>query len=80
MSNISYVRTEMLPEQVPPNSAPGPIKWMLENLFNGVINSILTIASIFFLWYVLAGILPWIWNGSWTAGSLKECRQLIAAA
>lgn len=80
MSNISYVRTEMLPEQVPPNSAPGPIKWMLENLFNGVINSILTIASIFFLWYVLAGILPWIWNGSWTAGSLKECRELIAAA
>jgi len=54
MSDIGYVRTEMLPEQVPP--------------------------SLYFLWSVLSGVLPWIWNGSWTAGSLKECREVIAAA
>ena len=80
MSNIGYVRTEMLPEQSPPNAASGPIKWVRENLFNGVFNSILTLLSLYFLWYVLAGVLPWIWNGSWTAGSLKECREIIAAA
>jgi general L-amino acid transport system permease protein len=80
MSNLGYVRTEMLPEQVPPNSAPGPIKWAQENLFSSVLNSILTIASIAFLYYILSSILPWIWNGSWTASSLKECREIIAAA
>lgn len=80
MSDIGYVRTDMLPEQVPPSSATGPIKWVRENLFNGVFNSILTLLSLYFLWYVLSGVLPWIWNGSWTASSLKECREIIAAA
>ncbi len=80
MSDIGYVRTEMLPEQAPPNATSGPIKWMQDNLFNGVLNSILTVLSIVFLYYVLSIVLPWIWNGSWTAGSLKECREVIAAA
>jgi len=80
MSNIGYVRTKMLPEQAAPDGSTGPIKWARENLFSGWINSILTILSILFLWYVLKGILPWIWNGSWTAGSLKECREIISAA
>ena len=80
MSDIGYVRTEMLPEQMPPNATSGPIKWMQDNLFNGVLNSILTLLSLYFLWYVLSGVLPWIWNGSWTASSLKECREIIAAA
>ena len=80
MSDIGYVRTDMLPEQVPPSTAAGPIKWVRENLFNGVFNSILTLLSLYFLWYVLSGVLPWIWNGSWTASSLKECREIIAAA
>ena len=79
MSDIGYVRTDMLPEQAPPSTASGPIKWMRENLFNGVVNSALTLLSLYFLWYVLSGVLPWIWNGSWTAGSLKECREIIAA-
>ena len=80
MSNIGYVRTKMLPEQVPPGSAVGPIKWIRENLFSSVLNTILTVLSVFFLYYVLAIVLPWVWNGSWTAGSLKECREVIAAA
>ncbi|MEJ6708922.1 MAG: ABC transporter permease subunit [Amylibacter sp.] len=78
MSDVSYVRTEMLPEQLPPNSAPGPVKWMQENLFSGVLNSILTILSVVFLWYVLSGILPWVWNGVWKTGSLAECREAFA--
>ena len=68
MSNIGYVRTKMLPEQVPPSSAMGPIKWIRENLFSSVLNTILTVLSVFFLYYVLAIVLPWVWYGSWTAG------------
>ena len=72
MSNIGYVRTKMLPEQVPPGSAVGPIKWIRENLFSSVLNTILTVLSVFFLYYVLAIVLPWVWNGSWTAGDRKS--------
>ena len=80
MIDVGYVRSDMLPEQAPPSSTVGPIKWIRENLFNGVVNSILTLLSLYFMWYVLSGLLPWIWYGSWTASSLKDCREVIAAA
>ncbi len=72
----SFVRTEMLPEQAPPTSQQGVVKWMRENLFSSVTNSILTILSIFVIYYVLSGILPWVVNGIWDAGSLSECREI----
>jgi len=80
MIDVGYVRSNMLPEQAPPSSTVGPIKWVRENLFNGVVNSILTLLSLYFMWYVLSGLLPWMWYGSWTASSLKDCREVIAAA
>ena len=80
MIDVGYVSSNMLPEQAPPSSTVGPIKWIRENLFNGVVNSILTLLSLYFIWYVLSGLLPWIWYGSWTASSLKDCREVIAAA
>ena len=80
MIDVGYVRSDMLPEQAPPSSTVGPIKWIRENLFNGAVNSILTLLSLYFMWYVLSGLLPWIWYGSWTASSLKDCREVIAAA
>lgn len=80
MIDVGYVRSDMLPEQAPPSSTVGPIKWIRENLFNGAVNSILTLLSLYFMWYVLSGLLPWVWYGSWTASSLKDCREVIAAA
>lgn len=76
---VAFVRDTMLPEKSPPSTAAGPIKWVMENLFSSVLNTILTLLSIYFLWTVLAGVLPWVWYGSWTAGSLRECREVIAA-
>ena len=40
MSDLAFVRTDMLPEQAPPASEVGVIGWMRENLFSGVFNSI----------------------------------------
>lgn len=79
MSNESYVRTEMLPEKAPPNTQTGAIKWARENLFSSVTNSILTLLAIYFLYSILSGILPWIFQSSWNANSLKECREVIAS-
>jgi general L-amino acid transport system permease protein len=80
MADLSYVRTEMLPEKAPPATSVGLIGWMRENLFSGWLNSVLTLASLVLVYSVLASILPWIFQSSWTANSLSECREAIGTA
>ena len=77
--DISYVRTIMLEEQAPPASQAGIIKWARENLFSSIPNSILTIAALWAIYFVLSHTMPWIVNSSWTANSLRECRETISA-
>lgn len=77
MADKSFVRTEMLGEQPPPSSQTGIVKWMMENLFSSIPNAIMTILSLWAIYYVLSGILPWVFHSSWSAGSLKECRAII---
>ena len=78
MTDLSYVRTEMLPEQTPPITEKGLIKWARENLFSNIPNTILTLLAIYFIYTLLAGILPWVFQSSWTATSLNACRESIA--
>jgi general L-amino acid transport system permease protein len=78
--NVSFVRSDMLPEQAPPVSQSGIIKWARENLFSSVLNAVMTIVSIFIIYYILSGVLPWIFGGIWNAGSLSECREIHAAS
>ncbi len=77
MSDMSYVRSDMLPERDPPASSVGVIGWARANLFNGVVNSILTILSIILIAFVLLAILPWIFSPTWNATSLKDCREIL---
>jgi len=79
MSDMHFVRSEMLPERAPPASTVGAIGWMRENLFNGAVNSVLTIASIVAIIYALAQFLPWVFVPTWNATSLKECREILTA-
>ncbi len=78
MSDIGYVRTEMLPEREPPASEVGVIGWMRHNLFDGWFNSVLTLLALFFVFDVLAGFIPWALSPTWNAGSLAECREILA--
>lgn len=80
MSDIAFVRTEMLPEQEPPASEVGVIGWMRHNLFSNWINSILTLLSIGAIYYILAAALPWILSPTWNGTSLANCREILAAA
>ena len=77
MSDLSFVRTEILPEREPPITERGIIKWGRENLFDGWFNSILTVVSLYVIWMVLRDIVPWFFNGVWVAGSLAECREIL---
>ncbi len=78
--DVSYVRTQMLPEQSPPLSSTGVIGWMRENLFDGWLNSVLTVISVAFIVWVLGAAVPWLWSPTWNAADLPECWELIEAA
>ena len=74
---LGYVRTEMLPEQAPPLTQTGAIKWVRENLFLGWANTLLTLVSLYVIYWLLAHITPWFANTVWSAGSLRECREIL---
>ena len=78
MSDLSYVRTEMLPEKAPPATAVGVIGWMRNNLFSGWVNSALTIVALLFIYMILATIIPWMISPTWRAASLSECREILS--
>ena len=72
----SYVRTEMLSEQSPPITAAGPVKWIRENLASSIPNALMTIISVYVVYFVLSHTLGWMVGGIWDAGSLSECREI----
>ena len=72
----SFVRQEMLPESAPPLGQAGVLRWLRANLFSSVANGLLTLLSIYLIWFVLSAIMPWTLNGIWDAGSLSECREI----
>jgi general L-amino acid transport system permease protein len=80
MKDISYIRTEMLPQQAPPLGERGIVKWARENLFSGPVNSIATLIALYVAYLGISAILPWLLNGVWNAGSLAECREIITAS
>jgi general L-amino acid transport system permease protein len=73
---VSFVRRQMQDPLPPPISEAGAIKWLRENLFSSWLNAILTVVSIFVVWWVLSHVLPWMLAGVWDAGSLTECRAI----
>lgn len=75
----SYVRTTMLPEQEPPVTERGVIKWVRENLFSSWLNILLTVLSLYVIYWALNLFLPWAFGGVWNAGSLSECREVLFA-
>lgn len=74
---VSYVRDTMLPQQAPPVTERGALKWVRENLFSGWLNILLTVVSLYVVYLVLSLILPWAFGGVWNAGSLTECREVL---
>ncbi len=76
-SNVAFVRHDTLPERLPPLGERGIIKWLRENLFSSVANGILTLLSLWAIYVLLAGSLPWLMNGIWQADSIRHCREIL---
>ena len=79
MAETSFVRTEMLQEMDPPPTSVGVIGWLRANLFSNWWNSALTVVASIFVIYILAGLIPWVFQSVWVADSLNECREIMTA-
>jgi general L-amino acid transport system permease protein len=78
---IAYVASGQIPPSAPPVSMTGPIGWIRENLFDGPINSLLTLVSIVVIVLLVPPIFDWAFlKGVWNASSLTQCREIIIAA
>ena len=77
VQNVAYVRTETVPPSPPPFTTSGPVKWAKDNLFSTPAYTVLTIAALYVIYLILAGTLPWIFNGVWNTSSLAECREVL---
>jgi general L-amino acid transport system permease protein len=78
--SIAFVASGQIPPSAPPANLTGPIGWVKQNLFDGILNSILTLASIAVIVMVIPPLIDWAFlKGVWNAGSLGECREIIAS-
>ncbi len=76
--SIPFVRETTIPQAAPPAAERGVYKWGRENLFATPGNALLTLLAIYVIYLVLSATLPWLLNGVWNAGSLSECREILA--
>ncbi|QBF30144.1 amino acid ABC transporter permease [Thalassococcus sp. S3] len=77
---VSFVRETQLPPAPPPTAQTGVVKWMRENLFNGIWGTLLTLISLYAIYSILAGVMPWLLNGVWNTSNIRECREVLEGA
>jgi general L-amino acid transport system permease protein len=63
----------------PPISVVGPIGWMRTNLFSGWFNTLLTLATVYFLWEVVPPLFRWAFVDSLWMSSSPECHAADGA-
>lgn len=64
------------PAQKPPASEVGVVGWLRTNLFSGVGNTILTLATLVALYFVVNGLVQWTLNAFWQP--IWDNRKLFA--
>lgn len=74
---VAFVREQQIPQSPPPTAETGAIKWLRENLFSSIPYSILTLVSLYAIFVILSGFLPWALNGVWSTSNIRECREVL---
>jgi His/Glu/Gln/Arg/opine family amino acid ABC transporter permease subunit len=76
---LAFVADRQIPPTPPPASDTGTIGWLRENLFRGPVNTLLTLASIALILWIVPGIIEWAFvDAVWFASSLDGCREINA--
>ena len=79
--SVAYVADHFYEDQPPPPNTTGFAGWARENLFAGPLNSLLTLASLALIAWILPQFAEWaLLHSVWNAGSLSECREIVDAA
>ncbi len=73
MTDHSFVRTEMLPEQPAPLGETGILLWLKTNMFSGIANSIASVVTIVIIYILAKEIILWGYQPSWGLGSVRAC-------
>lgn len=69
----------MHPSLPPPSGSVGPVKWMKDNLFSSVSNTILTILGLYIIYIIVPPFIEWAFIDSVVLGaeSRKECLKIM---
>lgn len=67
------------PDLPPPPASTGVLGWMHENLFKGLLNSLLTVLAVAFLIYSLPPLLSWFVLDATFVGDAETCRAADGA-
>ena len=71
----AFLRATPAPAEPPPALAQGPVAWMRKNLFSGVVSSVLTVAAIAFLFWVIPALVRFLFvDAVWHADNADPCR------
>jgi general L-amino acid transport system permease protein len=75
MADVDVTQDLPLPVERPPRSSVGPIDWLRTNLFNSVLNTILTLAALYLLAVAIPPVVRWtVVDAIWHADSGRACR------
>ncbi len=77
--DVEVLETRTIDELKPPVTSVGVIGWVKNNLFNGWLNSILTIVTLFLLWKTVPPFLRWAFIDSVWSTTGAECRESAGA-
>ena len=76
---VAFVADGQIPPSPPPAATTGAVGWLRENLFSGIFNSVLTIASIVLIVLIVPSAIEWTFvNGVFYADNIRECRAILA--
>ena len=75
--SAAFVRHDQIPPSPPPVGEAGAVKWIKENLFSGVFNTVLTLVALYFIVKFAIFVFPWFANGVWDAASRRECLEIL---
>ena len=81
MTDIGYVRGELVAPKSPPHSTVGPVAWVQKNLFSTPLDTVLTILGLLFLYWAVPPIFNFaIGHAVGPYGTVEECRAIEAGA
>jgi general L-amino acid transport system permease protein len=81
MTDIGFVRSDMVPSKPAPGSTTGAMAWARKNLFATPVDSVLTILGLLFLFWVVPPLYNFfIGHAVPPGGTVEQCRMETAGA